>query len=233
MKDKLSRVSTGIMELDEMLFGGIPKNNQILIHGDPGTGKTLLSFEIVYRSAKINIPTTFVTLEESKDDLLTNVKSAYSTFDDVDELVSGGLLQILEIEALDAFKSRENWQAFIVGINKAVKANKSEILIIDSLTPLRPLAEDDRTFTRYINSMMENFKNLGITTFVTLEHSNTNTEVSGLYGTFMFDGLIRLTTMSVESSFQYLMTVVKMRKSNHRNTAAPYEITNKGFTVFK
>ncbi|MDE1767733.1 MAG: AAA family ATPase [Candidatus Micrarchaeota archaeon] len=232
-KEKVDRVSTGIIGLDEMLFGGVPKKNQILIHGDAGTGKTLLTFEIAYRNAKIDIPTTYVSLEETKDDLISNVKSAYTTFDDVDELISNNILQIVEIEALDVFKSRENWETFIVKINKLVKANQSEVLILDSLTTLRPLAEDDRTFTRYVNSMIENFKNLGITTFVTLEYSNMSTENSGLYGTFMFDGLVRLTTVSTEGSFQYLLTVVKMRKSNHRNSAAPYEITPKGFNIFK
>ncbi len=232
-KDRNNRVSTGIMALDEMLYGGIPRNNQILLYGDAGTGKTLLTFEMLYRNAKLNIPTTYVTLEESKSSLLENVKSAFTYFDDIDDLQDNKSLLVAEVEVLDTFKSKENWEAFIVGINKTVQSNKSQILVIDSLTPLRPLADDDRTFTRYINSMIENFRNLGVTTFVTLEHNQPHGEVPGLYGTFMFDGIIRLSTMSVDSSFQYLLSVIKMRRSNHRNSAMPYEITNKGFNVFR
>lgn len=230
---KTSRVSTGIIVFDEMLYGGVPKNNQILLYGDAGTGKSLLTFEMLYRNAKLNIPTTYVTLEETKQALLENVKNAFSYFDDIDDLMENQSLLVDEQEVLDTFKSKENWEAFIVGINKRVQSNKSQILVIDSLTPLRPLAEDDRTFTRYINSMIENFRNLGVTTFVTLEHHAAQGQVPGLMGTFMFDGIIRLHTMSVESSFQYLMTVVKMRRSNHRNSSMPYEITNKGFNVFR
>lgn len=230
--NKNPRVSTGIIALDEILYGGIPKNNQILIYGEPGTGKTLLTFEMLYRNAKLDVPTTYVTLEESKNGILTNVKNAFTTFDDIDDLIENNMMNISEYEVFDTFRSKENWDAFIVGINKMIEENNSQILVIDSLTPLRPLADDDRTFTRYINSMIENFRNLGVTTFVTMEHTHQE-EIPGLFGTFMFDGIIKLNSISVESSFQYLLTVVKMRRSNHRNTAVPYEITNKGFNVFR
>src|SRR5271165_143397 len=94
-KDK-NRISTGIMVLDEMLYGGIPRNNQILIYGDAGTGKTLLTFEMLYRNAKLNIPTTYVTLEESKAGLLENVKNAFTYFDDIDDLIENKTLVVSE-----------------------------------------------------------------------------------------------------------------------------------------
>ncbi|MDE1860804.1 MAG: hypothetical protein KGH72_03745 [Candidatus Micrarchaeota archaeon] len=228
------RINTGVIGLDDILYGGVPVANQTIVSGDPGTGKTLLGFEILYRNAKINIPTTFITLEEGKINLIENVKSAYTYFDDIDDLIASKLLQVYELQVLDTFKSRENWQAFIVGINKIVQSNASKILVLDSLTPLRPLAEDDRTFTRSINSMVENFRNLGLTTFINTEtNAEIKNEAPGLLGTYMFDGMIRLSTSSAQNSFQYLMRVIKMRRSNHRNSAMPYEVTQKGINVFK
>ena len=228
------RVSTGVIGLDELLYGGIPRENQIMLAGDAGTGKTLLSFEILYRNAKMNIPVTFVTLEERRKHLLENAGGAFSYFTDIDGLVDKRILQISEQEVVNAFESRESWQTFIVGINKILKSNNSQLMVLDSITPLRPLAGDDRTFTRSINSMIENFRNLGITTIITMETPSTSfSEVSGLFGTFMFDGIVKLSTYNLEGSFQYLVSVIKMRRSNHRNVSMPYEITSKGFSVFK
>ncbi len=230
----VNRMNTGIVGLDEMLYGGIPEGNQILIAGDAGTGKTLMSFEMLYRNANINIPSTFVTLEEGRKSLLENVKGAFSYFDNIDDLVENNTISISEQTAMSAFRSKESWQTFIVGINRVLKENNSKILVVDSLAPLRPLAEDDRTFTRAINQMIENFRNLGITSIINMETSSMNlTEVSGLYGTFMFDGIIRLGTFYMEGSFQYLVTVVKMRRSNHKNSSMPFEITPKGLNVFR
>ncbi len=229
----VKKISTGVIGLDELLYGGAPTNNQILISGDAGTGKTLLTFEILYRNAKINVPATFITTEERKDKLIENAKSAYTYFDDIDDLINNKVLQISEMQVLDVLKSRENWEAFIVGINRVVQANNSKLLVIDSLTPLRVLADDDRTFTRSINFMIENFRNMDITTFLTTETTPTAADPPGLYGTFMFDGMIFLSTVMVKSSFQYLMRIAKMRRTNHRNTAVPYEISAKGFNVFR
>ena len=42
-------IRTGIRGLDEILLGGIPKGNTILVQGETGTGKTLFGTEFIYR----------------------------------------------------------------------------------------------------------------------------------------------------------------------------------------
>src|SRR5215472_1216675 len=44
-------VRTGIAGLDEILSGGIPRGNVILLEGAIGCGKTTLGVEFVYRGA--------------------------------------------------------------------------------------------------------------------------------------------------------------------------------------
>ena len=45
-------VKTGIMGLDDLLAGGIPRGNIVLLTGAPGTGKTTFGVEFVYRGAR-------------------------------------------------------------------------------------------------------------------------------------------------------------------------------------
>src|SRR5437867_9561036 len=45
-------LKTGIKGLDEVLFGGVPRGNIILVAGTAGTGKTTLGVEFVYRGAR-------------------------------------------------------------------------------------------------------------------------------------------------------------------------------------
>ncbi len=232
--DKEKRISTGIIGLDEMCLGGIPEGSQVLISGEPGTGKTLLSFEVLYRNAKLNIPSTFITLEEGKDALTESVKKAFSYFDDVDDLVSSGLINIQEQSEINYFETRENWQSFLAGINKAVQINRSKLLVVDSITSLRPMEENDRTFTRYMNFMVDTFKNMGVTSFITMEAKiPTSTMETGLYGTFMLDGILWLREVDISGSSQYLIKIIKMRKTAHKVESMPYEITPKGFNIFK
>lgn len=217
-----------------MCSGGVPEGNQVLIIGEAGTGKTLLSFEILYRNAKLNIPSTFITLEEGRNSMLENAKSAFAYFDDIDDIINANTIIVQEQTELNAFKTKENWQSFLAGINKTVQVNKSKLLVIDSITTLRPMEDDDRTFTRYINLMISTFRSMGVTALVTLESdSATARESTGLYGTFMFDGSIWLKEVDISGSSQYLLKILKMRRSAHRTESMPYEITPKGFNIFK
>lgn len=232
--EKEKRISTGVIGLDEMCLGGIPEKSQVLITGEPGTGKTLLSFEILYRNAKLNIPSTFITLEEGRETLIENVKNAFTYFDDIDDLINSGLINVQQETEVNSFKTRENWQSFLAGINKIVQANKSKLLVIDSITSLRPMEDDDRTFTRYVNFMIDTFRGMGVTSFITLESKlPTSKESTGLYGTFMFDGILWLREVDISGSSQYLIKIIKIRKSAHKVDSMPYEITPKGFNIFK
>ena len=44
----LSRVSTGVSGLDEVIGGGCPLGSLIILAGNPGTGKTIFSATFLY-----------------------------------------------------------------------------------------------------------------------------------------------------------------------------------------
>ena len=63
-------VRTGVGGLDEILTGGIPRGNVILVEGAIGTGKTTMGVEFVYRGAKqFDEPGVIVVFEVSPDKL--------------------------------------------------------------------------------------------------------------------------------------------------------------------
>ena len=41
----IKRIETGIPGMDELLYGGIPMRNVILLSGGPGTGKSIFSHQ--------------------------------------------------------------------------------------------------------------------------------------------------------------------------------------------
>ncbi|MFN3268575.1 MAG: ATPase domain-containing protein, partial [Zestosphaera sp.] len=60
----VEKIKSGIPGLDELLFGGIPKRNIVLISGGPGTGKTIMSHQFLYSGLTYGEPGVLVTLEE-------------------------------------------------------------------------------------------------------------------------------------------------------------------------
>src|SRR5207237_7986898 len=64
-------VKTGIKGLDEVLFGGFPRGNIILVAGTAVTGKTTFGVEFVYRGAsQFNEPGVIVLFEVAPDKLI-------------------------------------------------------------------------------------------------------------------------------------------------------------------
>lgn len=68
-------IQTGIAGLDEILSGGIPRGNVILLEGEIGSGKTTLGVEFVYRGAsRFGEPGIIVLFEVSPDKIIRDAQ---------------------------------------------------------------------------------------------------------------------------------------------------------------
>lgn len=90
---KSELVKSGIDGLDEILPGGIPRGNVILVEGAIGTGKTTLGAEFVYRGAKhFGEPGVIVLFEISPNKLM---RDAANLGWDLEQLEREGRLKIV------------------------------------------------------------------------------------------------------------------------------------------
>jgi circadian clock protein KaiC len=86
-------VQTGIAGFDDILFGGIPRTNVILVEGTTGSGKTLLGVEFIYRGiTQFSEPGIIVVFEVSPDKL---IRDAATLGWDLAELQAVKKLQIV------------------------------------------------------------------------------------------------------------------------------------------
>src|SRR5258707_15772083 len=64
-------IKTGIKGLDDILLGGIPRTNVVLLQGVTGSGKTLKGLEFIYNGiVKYNEPGIIVVFETSPKKLV-------------------------------------------------------------------------------------------------------------------------------------------------------------------
>src|SRR3954452_16122287 len=63
------RVATGIVGLDAVLGGGLPRDRFYLVQGDPGVGKTTLALQFLLEGRRVGEPGLYVTLGETPDEL--------------------------------------------------------------------------------------------------------------------------------------------------------------------
>lgn len=228
----ISRVSTGIVGLDDLLYGGIPEKSQMLLLGDVGSGKTLLAFEMAYKAAKAGVSATYLTIEEKKKALIDFAEETFTAFTDLDTLITSNKLHVEEKKLQYAIKSPENIQAIVAEIIRTTEENHSSFLVIDSFSLLRSLYPDDRSFTRGINYIIESLRNQNMTTIITFETSKHATEKApGLFEESMFDGIIKLSRSNPDGNLKYLINIVKMRYSKFKSTEHEITITPSGIVI--
>src|SRR3989454_10017750 len=137
---KMKRVSTHIEGLDEVLGGGIPEGNVVLVSGAPGTMKTSLTYHILHSSALNGSRGLYVSLEQGRARLIDHTEGLGYHLDDTDGNLSvldlGMLRKKLKGSAdqpwLDLFK------LYTQGIRKSFDYR---FLVLDSLDALEILAK--------------------------------------------------------------------------------------------
>src|SRR5256712_954170 len=92
---KMKRVSTHIEGLDEVLGGGIPEGNVVLVSGAPGTMKTSLTYHILHSSALNGSRGLYVSLEQGRASLIDHTEGLGYQLDD-----THGNLSVLDLGML-------------------------------------------------------------------------------------------------------------------------------------
>lgn len=194
------RCLTGLETLDNILSGGIPRGNTVLLTGSCGTGKTTLSIEFLIHGAIDGEKSLFISVTEASEKLLKNV-IPHDFFDE--QLVSSGMLTFIDMlafyERLGLQKeefSLEDIDILVTAIGDIVREMKIRRLVIDSVTSvcfqLKTL-EKIRTFILRLGKVLSD---LGCTTILVSEISPTEPRYS-LYGVeeAIADGIILMSNL--------------------------------------
>ena len=86
MAGQPSRAPTGVEGLDKVLLGGVTRGSLFLLEGAPGTGKTTIALQFLLEGAKEHERALYVTLSETRQELLNTATSHGWTFGNEIEL---------------------------------------------------------------------------------------------------------------------------------------------------
>jgi circadian clock protein KaiC len=151
-------VSTGIAGLDGILGGGLPANHLYLLDGEPGSGKTTLALQFLLAGAATGARGLYVTLSESRAELVGVAASHGWSLDTVDvfELSpdAGGAGE----ESYTLFHPAEiELQQTMAAVLAAVEQSSATLIVLDSLSEMRLLARDPLRFRRQILALKHYF----------------------------------------------------------------------------
>jgi len=221
------RLSIGIPELDEMLGGGIPEGDSLLIAGSSGTGKSLLATQFIAAGIREGQPGIVAVFEERPEEYAARA-SAFGLH--LDTAIEEGSLKIIYLRPLD-LSVDETMQEIL----DAIKKMGAKRLVIDSLAGFEmALAPGFRAdFRESLYRMIFSLTGIGVTILSTVEMEESFTELlfSSYSISFLTDDIIRLRYVEIDGQLCKVLMVVKMRRGAHSKDIRQYDISSQGVVL--
>lgn len=222
------RCSAGVPELDAMMRGGMPRGSVTVVLGPSGTGKTTLMLRFLAAGAEAGETGLFFGMCERPDALLAK-----------DRELGLGVQR-----GVDAGKLHLTWQRAPEGVLDVLAATLlrqlretgATRLCIDGLYSLVRTVDYAVRLREVTAALAERLTALGITTMGSLEtpdliapHGGVRIPVDDLSA--MAHNLILLRVVEREDRFDQVLSVMKMRDSDHDRTMRALSITQGGIEL--
>ncbi|MGI0090211.1 MAG: ATPase domain-containing protein [Nitrososphaerales archaeon] len=223
---------SGIDGFDELVLGGLPRGQSILVTGGTGTGKSTFAMQFIYKGAKIyDEPGIYVTMEETIPSI---VKSAASYGWDIDTLLKKEKIALIDVSPAVSGQLRKVDPADIFS-NISIQWKKigAKRIAIDPITVLGMQAESAMQLRQDLLRFSSLLKQLDSTVLFVTEIPEDSQALSR-YGVeeFISDGVVVLYFARVGGLRVRGVEVRKMRGTSHKEGTFPLKIGEAGLVVY-
>ncbi len=225
------RALTGILGLDAVLSGGLPRHHLYLVEGTPGTGKTTLALQFLLEGQRLGERGMYVTLSETEDELRASAATHGWSLD--------GLAIVELVPETDLGSGQEQTllhpAEFELGettgrILERVEREQPTRLVLDSLSELRLLAQTPLRYRRQILALKHRFTSHRCTVLLL---DDQTAEPRDLQLHSIVHGVVALELSSNRyGAERRSLRVVKMRGVRFRGGHHDYTIETGGLAVY-
>ena len=216
----IERVVTGIPGLDDILHGGIPKRNVVLLSGGPGTGKSIFGQQYLYNGLKLGEPGVLVVLEEHP----VQVRVSMSQFGwNVRPYEEKGMFAIVDAftagigEAAKreryVVRAPDDFQSLVDVLREAIRDIGAVRAVIDSVTTL--YITKPAMARGMVLQLKKILSGMGCTSILVSQVSVTERGFGEPGVEHAADGIIRLDLDEVDGELRRSIIVWKIRGTSH------------------
>jgi circadian clock protein KaiC len=219
------RVPTGSARLDEILHGGLLKNAINLITGVPGSGKTILSQQVVFNNATKERPALYLTtLSEPLDKVLRYGESL--TFFKPTALQDGHVIY----QDLGPQLGDEGLGALTATIDRTLKEVQPGLVVIDSVRSLHAITPDGPSYRQFLYDLVRRLTATATTSIWNAPYSRA--EVLDQPEAAIADSILALDVKQIAERETRVLQVLKLRGSGYRSGEHMYRLTSSGLEAF-
>ena len=231
-------VKTGIEGIDELIDKGVPKGYSVIIAGGTGSGKTILSLQILNHHAQQGKKCLYMSFEESEEHLTQHMEDFGWN---PKKLIKN---KKLLIKRFNPYEITRNVDALLMKAKGELlidiepilfpKGFTPDIIIVDSLTAIASAFKTkDESYRIYVEQLFRLFENIGATAFLISETEQVPKIFSSAgVEEFLADGVIVLYSLQHGNIRENAIEILKLRGTKHEKKIVAMQITDKGIVVY-
>ena len=227
----LDKCPTGIVGLDQITNGGLPRGRPTLVCGGAGCGKTLLAVEFIVRGAtEFDEPGVFMSFEETSEELAKNVRSLGF---DLDDLVRRKkmAMDFVRVERSEIEETGEyDLEGLFIRLNHAIDSVKAKRVVLDTIETLFAGLTNTAILRAELRRLFLWLKNKGVTVLITGEKGDGTLTRQGIEE-YVSDCVIMLDHRVRDQLSIRRLRVIKYRGSTHGTNEYPFIINEQGISV--
>ena len=239
-------VATGVEGLDELIGGGLPFGRVVLVLGGPGSGKTILASQFLYKGiSEYGENGIFVSLDESQNHYYSEMLKFGWDFKKAEGEGKFAFVDATRLSRVAMLKEKmlgeetSSLRGKQLPIDKLIEELQAKIqkigakrVALDTLASLFYRFLDPIERRTAAVDVIESLSDLGTTTIVTTELSYLGLERNLMDEEFLVHGVIMMQTLFSGGSTTRALQVEKMRGANVNPNLVPYTIDRNGIEVF-
>jgi circadian clock protein KaiC len=216
---------TGVPNLDAVLGGGVPVYSLNIIAGAPGTGKTILAQQMLFRhicNGSASATLYLTTLSEPTMKVVRYMQH-FAFFDTNafgEQVRYQDLGSIIRDQALPEVADH---------LQRLVEEHRPEILVIDSFKAIRDLSSGVDGFRRFCYDLSVRLASARCTTFLVGEYDRSDMAQGAEFA--VADGILYLDIVHQEGEQRRFMQVYKLRGRATEIAPFPFVISAEGLRI--
>ena len=229
------KLSTGVSKLDELLEGGLPQGNIILLEGDAGSGKEVLAYHFIKSQLDKDKKVGYVFVNETCSEVLSKFKF-YGL--DVTDYFNSRSFACIDAEGLS-----DNQKVISCNINELYTVShtlkdqlqsqsfgeEGNALVVNIVSPALML-HDIKTVYKFLFELFKTIKIKGVTTLVLIDNNmHASKDIAAIEE--LSDGVLILKSQEnggIKSREVYVKRMEGIKESGKHHA---YWVDDKGFEM--
>jgi circadian clock protein KaiC len=224
---KSDPVRSGVIELDQLLGGGLDRGTSTLFLGPAGVGKSTLAAQYVLAALKNGERAAAYIFDEVPN---TFVLRGEGLGMGLGQYLDSGALRLRQVDPAELAPGQ-----FAQSVRDDVEINKASVIVIDSLNGYRAAMPNELHLTAHLHELLAYLNQQGVLTLLVVSQYGILGEgvSSPIDLSYLADAVVLLRYFEALGEIRKAISVVKKRTGAHEKTVRELDMGREGVRVGK